>query len=106
MVIGPAPSRHVDAAATPDGQSAAALRPDIPPRWAFWLPILAAGIGGLMLGSLFFMAAYLAQATAYRIVFGITTGACLLLPPLLVSLTMRWIWSVLREKPLTEQSEP
>ncbi len=105
MVIGPAPGSHVDAASTQNGQSAVALIPDIPPRWAFWLPIVAAGIGGLMLGSLFFMAAYVAQVTAYRIVFGITAGACLVLPPLLVSLTMRWIWSVLHEKPLTEQSE-
>ena len=59
-----------------------------------------------MLGSLFFMAAYLAQVTAYRIVFGITTGACLLLPPLLVWLALRWMWSMLDEEPITEQSEP
>lgn len=106
MVIGPAPGSHVDAASTQNGQSAAALLPDIPPRWAFWLPILAAGIGGLMLGSLFFMAAYMAQATAYRITFGMIAGACLILPPLLVWLIVRWMWSVLDEERRKETVEP
>ena len=106
MAIESATGNHTDENSTQQGQPTAARRPDIPPRWAFWLPIVAAGIGGLMLGSLFFMAAYVAQVTAYRIVFGITSGACLVLPPLLVSLAMRWIWSILREKPLTQQPEP
>ena len=106
MVIGSAPGSHVDAASTQDGQSAAARRPDIPPRWAFWIPIIVAGIGGLLLGSLFFMAAYVAQAIAYRITFGITAGICLGLPPLLVWLLLRWAWTTLSADHSKEQSVP
>ena len=106
MVIGPAPGSHVDVASTQNGQSSGDSHNGIPPRWAFWAPIIAAGIGGSMIGSLCFMAAYLAQEIAYRVTFGIAAGICLGLPPLLVGLTMRWIWSVLRESLLTDQSEP
>ena len=106
MAIESATGNHTDENSTQQGQPAAARRPDIPPRWAFWIPIVAAGIGGAMIGSLFFMAAYVAQAIAYRITFGITAGVCLGLPPLVVWLLLRWAWTMLNEGHSKEQSVP
>ena len=76
-----------------------------PPRWAFWVPIIAGAIGGLMIGSLFFMAAYATEVPAYRIVFGIMTGACVVLPPLVLWLILRWMWTMLDEEPLKDQPQ-
>ena len=106
MVIGPAPGSHVDVASTQNGQSSGDSHNGIPPRWAFWAPIIVAGIGGSMIGSLFFMAAYVAQEIAYRVTFGITAGVCLGLPPLLVWLAMRWAWTVLIKDHSKERSVP
>ena len=82
-----------------------AFRHGAPPRWAFWIPIMAGAIGGLMIGSLFFMAAYATQMMAYRIVFGMMTGVCLVLPPLVLWLILRWLWTMLDEEPLKDQSQ-
>ena len=75
-----------------------------PPRWAFWVPIIAGAIGGLMIGSLFFMAAYATEVPAYRIVFGMMTGACVILPPLVLWLILRQIWAMMRAEQLQAQS--
>ena len=106
MATEPIAGNGVDATSARDDPPAAGNQQGSPPSWVFWTPIIAAGVGGFMLGSLFFMAAYVAQETAYRITFGITAGACQVLPPLLVWLIMRWMRSMLDEEPLKEKLEP
>ena len=104
MAAKPAGNNPVDGTVV-EGSQLGPSRHDAPPRGVFWLAIIAAAVGGLMLGSLFFTAAYVAQATAHQIAFGITAGACLILQPLLVWLFLRWMWSALDEERLVQTGE-
>ena len=64
-------------------------------QWlGFWFPVVATGIGGLVLGSFFGLGAaiaWVATAWWYFWAFAFSTVACVFLPPFLVYRIMRWV---------------
>ena len=73
-----------------------------------WLPILISLVGGLLIGAMFGMAAWISATdnqTGYVIAFALTGGICTFLPLCIVKLVLRWTDAPLRTADPQEHSQ-